>query len=362
MPRKSVIIGHQLRKARQFILLTPEEVATELNVHPQDIQNWEKELTNPNLKQLEKLAEIYGREINYFVRETPNLPEKIEFRGKTGHSLKELPKEAKIVLARFDELCRTAFEFENLLNKKIEVKLPQFIDTDTPAKVAENMRARFKVGDHPIKHLKNLLENEGVRIFELPVLGDSFSGISFLHEYGPCILLNYNDTPGRKNFTLAHELAHLLYRHLYNLCYIPPKPGEVDDIIESKVNRFAVEFLLPRSNLLEEFRVRNLSKTPSIKDLQLMANKWNVSLQALGYRLENLGVIDKGFIDSNYEQRPPFLRRSKTPKWEKQLGKRYVELTFEAYHKGLISIGKLAEGVDITVREAIEEIDKRSKK
>jgi predicted HTH domain antitoxin len=53
------------------------------------------------------------------------------------------------------------------------------------------------------------------------------------------------------------------------------------------------------------------------------------------------------------------LRRSRTPKWKRQLGKEFVETTFEAYEKGLISTGKVANGLGITVREAMKEIEQR---
>ena len=92
-----------------------------------------------------------------------------------------------------------------------------------------------------------------------------------------------------------------------------------------------------------------------------MAGKWGASIQALGYRLENLGFIERGHTDTLFETRPKFFKRSRTPKWKRQLGKEFVETTFEAYEKGLISAGKVADGLGITIREAMKEIEQRSK-
>jgi len=86
--RESVIIGAQLEKARGLLQLIPEEVAPELSVTPQELLNWEEERSQPTLKQLEELARLYGREIDYFLRETPPPPKGIQFRGKPGQSLK----------------------------------------------------------------------------------------------------------------------------------------------------------------------------------------------------------------------------------------------------------------------------------
>jgi len=360
--RESIIKGAQLRKARELLQLAPEEVASQINVTRQNIFDWEEDRLHPNLKQLEKLSGLYGRRIDYFLKETPPPPQKIEFRGKPGQSLKDLPQQAKAILARFDELCRTALEVEGLLNKRRKVTLARFSESVHPKAVAESLRKKFNAGDKPLTNLKECLESEGVRIFELIVPVDTFSGFSFWHsEYGPCILLNATDLMRRRNFTLAHELAHLLYGHESALCYIPLKLSEVREGIELKTNQFVVELLLPETGVREDFRRRVLSTTPSDTELGQMAGKWGVSIQALGYRLENLGLIERGYTDTLFERKPKFLRRPLIPKWKRQMGKQFVEETFEAYEKGLISAGKIASGLGITVREAMKEIERRGK-
>jgi len=357
-----IIKGAQLRKARELLQLAPEEVASELHTTQRDIFEWEEDRARPGLKQLEKLAELYGRGIDYFLRETPPPPRKIEFRGMPGQSLKDLPRQAKTVLARFDELCRTALEVESLLNRKREVTLPRFDESLYPKVVAKSLRKKFDADDKPLADLRERLENEGVRIFELLVPDDAFSGFSFWHsEYGPCILLNASEVKGRRNFTLAHETAHLLYGHESTLCYIPLKLSEVRGDIEFKTTQFAIELLLPETGVREDFGRRGLSTAPTEKELGQMAGKWGVSIQALGYRLENLGLIASGHTDTLFELKPKFFRRPRTPKWKRQMGKEFVEETFEAYEKGLISAGKVASGLGITIREAMKEIEQRAK-
>lgn len=176
--KESVIIGTQLKKARELLQLTPEEVAQQINVSPKEIVNWEKEQLKPNLKQLEALAKLYGREIDYFLRETPTPPEEIAFRRKPGENLTSLSNEAKMVLARFDELCRTALEFENLLNKKFYIDLTTFEENNQPKTVAQSLRKKLNINDKPLPDLRNRIEDLGVRIFELPVPEDAFSGFS----------------------------------------------------------------------------------------------------------------------------------------------------------------------------------------
>lgn len=357
-PKSSIIIGSQLRRARKLPQLTLEEVAQEINVSSQDIVDWEEEKTRPDLKQLEGLATLYGREIDYFLRETPVPPEKIEFRGKPGQSLQNLSREVRIVLARFDEVCRTALEFESLLNKKREVRLFPFKKSDSPKTIAQSLRGKFDVNDRSLRDLKSYLENKGVRIFELSVPNDTFSGFSFWHsQYGPCILTNANEPIGRRNFTLAHELAHLLYGQGSSLCYIPFRISEARKNIEYEANQVAVELLLPELGVAGDFRKRNLSVTPSEKELAQMASKWGVSIQALGYRLENLGLVRKKHTNTLWELRPSYFRRPTTPAWERQLGKQFIETSIEAYQKNLVSISKLAHTWQIPIERVLKRIN-----
>jgi Zn-dependent peptidase ImmA (M78 family) len=155
-------------------------------------------------------------------------------------------------------------------------------------------------------------------------------------------------------------VAHLVYIHGTSLCFIPIKFGELTGL-EFKANQVAIELLLPGSGVVEDFRKRNLSRTPSEIELAQMASKWGVSLQALGYRLENLGLIKTGFTDKIMEPKPEHFRRPKTPSWERQLGKTFVETSIEAYQKGLISSGKLAHALQIPIRKALERVEQKGK-
>lgn len=351
----SIVIGAQLQKARKLLSLSVQEVAQEIDVRPKDIEDWEKGILRPSLQELEALASLYGREIDYFLRETSNPPTKIKFRGKPGESLRDLSKDTKIVLAKFDELCRAAVEFEALLKKTREVNLATIPARTTARTGAQGIRQQYDLEDKPILDLRALLENAGVRIFEIPIPNDELSGFSFWHEkYGPCILVHAKDVKGRRNFTLAHELAHLLYSHGSSACYIPSKISEVHETTELKANRFAVELLLPETGVVDDFKKRNLPRTPSEKQLRPMAIKWGVSIQALGYRLEGLGFVNRGLTNKIIESRPTYFRRPKIPTWERRLGKRFVGTSIEAYRKNLISVGKLAHALQIPIRKAMK--------
>lgn len=351
-----IIFNTQLRQAREVIQLNHEEVANRLGIEPDEIVDWETGRTKPSLRQLERLAELYGREIDYFLKETRGLPAKVQFRSTTKQSFQELSHEARVVIAKFDDWCRTAYELENILGKARPPKIEHAPSNKSPIDLAREQRVGFGLEDKPVSKLRDRLTKRGIHILELPVPQGQFSGFSYWHDdYGPCILINAKEVPGRRNFTLAHEYAHRLYGHAPSVCDITEERSEISTGDERLADIFAVEFLMPRQPICEDFARRGLSETPSIQDIGRMAGRWYVSVQAMGYRLEDLNRIGWGYTNellASYQ--PPHPRPPKTPKWERRLGKTFVSNAFEAYYKDYISLGKLAHSLDIPLRKALE--------
>jgi len=351
-----VILGIQLQKARETVHFRREEVAEHLGIQSDEIAQWEAEQAEPSLKQLECLAEVYGRGIDYFLKQTPSPPTQVQFRSASGRSFKELSEESRRVIARFDELCRTALELERTLGKTQPVAIEHVPKDQCPADLARNQRNIFKLSEKPVGKLRDGLMQKGVRIFQLVVPPGQFSGFSYWHpEYGPCILVNAKETPGRRNFTTAHEYAHLLYGHPPSVCEISEEGKSVFSEEERLADVFTVEFLLPAAPIAEDFLKRALSRTPSIQAIGSMAGRWCVSIQATLYRLENLALIEQGY--ANYlldSYQPPHPRMPKVPRWERRLGKMFVSNAVEAYHKGDISLGKLARCLDMPLRKALD--------
>jgi Zn-dependent peptidase ImmA (M78 family) len=103
----------------------------------------------------------------------------------------------------------------------------------------------------------------------------------------PTIVLNATDSPNRTRFTCAHELGHFVKRtrapeeytyvdHRASLAATGREPHEV------YANQFAAALLMPARH------VRRLD-AEGLTDLQ-MALRFDVSLEAMQYRLQNLGV------------------------------------------------------------------------
>ena len=123
-------------------------------------------------------------------------------------------------------------------------------------------------------------------------MSDNAYGMSLKSKDGDMfVLVNSSRTIGRQNFTIAHELFHLLYDD-------NPRPHvcgtENDSIAERNANLFAAALLMPHDGLLqcltsEECMGRNIDIATVLRLEQL----YGVSRQSMLYRLRSIGLIDE---------------------------------------------------------------------
>jgi len=133
---------------------------------------------------------------------------------------------------------------------------------------------------------------------------------------------------------------------------------------ERFADRFAAAFLMPSSVLrLRYSEISEESGKFSPKDLVFLAYSFNVSVEAMGRRLEQLGLLPEGTYDS-------LVRRGFSVKVANELFglqasaagnfiPRLTWLALEAYQRGLLTGGQVADmlGLDrISVRSLAESL------
>ena len=96
----------RLREAREYLGMSQEEVAVALELSRPAVTNIESGSRKVEAVELERLARLYGRSIEYFLRgEQPKLDAKVAFAARTLHGLssKDLDE-----VARFAEFLRSS--------------------------------------------------------------------------------------------------------------------------------------------------------------------------------------------------------------------------------------------------------------
>lgn len=151
--------------------------------------------------------------------------------------------------------------------------------------LARDIRAEVGQTDGPMLDLQSVCERLSLLAFSL-ALGPDAGDAAYVEvgDLGVAIV-NGTTEPGRRRFSLAHELGH----HLVGDAYEPePRIGAADT--ERMFNVFAAHFLMPRSAVQgtwNEFSGRS-SRLAAIA----VAVRFRVSWTAACNQLRDLGLID----------------------------------------------------------------------
>ncbi|MCW0953752.1 ImmA/IrrE family metallo-endopeptidase [Weissella ceti] len=114
------------------------------------------------------------------------------------------------------------------------------------------------------------------------------------------ICINKSNSEGRKNFTLGHELAHILQNKTFAMRGEATEYSEEEKVDEVFANKFSAELIMPK-NLIEHHLENVLSEKGLDKEkinttdvdvvLSEIAKKMQVSNQALNIRVDRLNIL-----------------------------------------------------------------------
>ena len=115
-----VVIGKRLRKARESLGYTQEEASEKINIGRPRYSDIENGKRNVSLKELYRFCELYGRPLEYFLKETLALDNgfKVLFRKTEGD------QEVAKVIAEFENLCERMCELEEIMEIRIKPPVP----------------------------------------------------------------------------------------------------------------------------------------------------------------------------------------------------------------------------------------------
>jgi len=247
--------------------------------------------------------------------------------------------------ALVERLCACMVE-KSLPTKKPNLKTMKFSEAN---KLGEQIWEELKLGSRPACELKSLLEDDyGVKIW-YKNLGEDGSAASTTGPFGAAMLINSQEAPWRRNFSIGHELFHLITWE------DTAEGGISKERIEKLANAFASALLLPQIPFREAFEPRIKEGKVENIDLIEVARQFDVSTRALGYRLINLGYTDQKEMEALLEE-PAFKsldRTSRMGTWLQPpaIPERFVRLAFLAYQRGNLSRPRLAEYLNVSIIE-----------
>ncbi len=289
-------LGRELQQARTKRGLKQAEAAQVLNVARTTITAIEKGERRIKADELIKLARAYGRQVNDFIRQRPQIePFQVQFRGPFLRDEDENSEISKYI-DELEELSRDYLELEQITNSPLVKKYPSEYTIDglrvdmAAEDVADQERKRLGLGNGPIPILRDVLEQDvGLRIFYLAIKPSKYSAMYLYdHELGGCIGVNILHPEERRRWSLAHDYGHFLAHRYKPTMFVINNYQRIPQS-EQFADYFAACFLMPTSGLTMRFNdIRKTKEKIVVADLCMLAYYYGVSVAALTLRLEDL--------------------------------------------------------------------------
>lgn len=357
----SGVNGAIIRWAREFYNMSPDEAAQAIGVDLSRYMNWEAGTEHPTYAKLKKISDVFRKpSAVFFFPEPPQLP---SIKG----DLRTLPDEivnsfSKNVIIQFEKAKVYQLSLEELYGSKESIiaqrsSFPKDIDQlcsffrmqlEFPIS-AQKARKSTKV---VFEIFREKIYDLGIYVFKDAFKDNRISGICLNDDHFPVIIINNSMSFARQNFTLFHELYHLISdtsgaEIIRDDYYVALNDQQAE--IEKSCDIFANAFLVP----MDDFKLE-LKKKPLNEDrIEELSSLYSVSKEAIMYKLYMMGKISPAEYNDLKELFYGDAIRNKDTKDTKggnhyntkmaYLGGRYAGDVFKQYFSGKIDSVRASE-------------------
>jgi Zn-dependent peptidase ImmA (M78 family)/transcriptional regulator with XRE-family HTH domain len=372
---QSEVLLDRIRSARKAAGLTQEDVATLVGLARTTVVAIEKGERQITPAELVAFAKALNRPVSDLVRPTPiaaDFAAQFRLRPESRPNDRDLGSAVQLL----QDLADDYVTLERLAGASLTRRYPAEVDVSMAAPrqagetLAASERNRLGLGDAPVQDLREVLESDvGLRVFALELPASVAGLFVYTVDYGGCVAINRNHPAERQRWSLAHEYAHFLA--LRSRTEVTVLGGHTRVPAEERfADAFAESFLMPATGLsrrFQEFR-RGPAGAVTPADLLHLADRFQVSFQALVLRLETLDLVSSGTWNSLHsqgfrvEEARDLLRLMPLQPDTEMLPTRFRYLAAEAYRAGELSEGQLARllRVDRTeARQLVQHLEQR---
>jgi len=352
--------------ARETAGFRIEDVAKKAQVELETVREWERGAQNPSIAQLRRLGAVYKRPLGvFFLQEPPKgFDPQREFRRLPGLSPERESSELRLALRMALFRRQAALELYDRLGEELPTLHTAAHPDEDPEVVAQRIRQELNVPwkkqlewSTPYTALnawREAIEQLGVLVFQTGgVELSEMRGTSIPHGPVPVVLLNNNDAPHGRIFTLLHEFVHILLANGgHRTSAMEGERLAEEQALERTSNQFTAATLMPQKEFLDE--VSNVPGVLSGNDdaLRRLANRVKVSPEAIFRRLLSLHRVSAS------------LYRMKRNRWQEQswftppqgeggppiqvkvvsaVGRSFVSLVLQGYHRNLVSSADVSD-------------------
>ena len=278
------MISQRLKQLRLARGLSLEELAAQMDgaVTKQALSKYELGIARPSQRMLNRLAAALGVKAAYLWSDPVVRVEFIAYRKHSGLLKREQEKVECRVAHDLEERVR----LQDLLHDSDSLDIPfqtRSIQTEEEAETAaREIREEWRLGVDPIASLTGVLEDRAIHVIEIEA-DEKFDGICAVargdgERVQAAALVTRRGVAGeRQRLNIVHELGHLVLQF----------PVGINE--EKAAFRFGAAFLAPAELLYREVgRSRTLIQ---MSEILLLKQRFGLGIQALLYRLKDLGII-----------------------------------------------------------------------
>ena len=370
---RAIVKAELLVWARTSAHFQPHVAAKKANVPVERLLEWEAGGSSPTINQLRTLANIYKRPLAVFF--LPAAPKQFDamrdFRRLPGTVEAEYSPELALAVRR----ARFRREIAMELAEELELDVPRLaFDArsllENPNQFADEARTLLHVTlqeqylwrdkYEALSSWTTAVERLGVLVFQTSGVDmREMRGFSISESVYPVIVVNVQDSPRGRVFTVLHELAHLLL-HNGGLC--DTYEARQTDSEEVLCNLVAGTIVVPETALLEAVRPMAAAlKKGAIADAELtvLSRRFAVSQEVILRRLLTLGRVSLEFYRKKRDELHKAYERSReqqegfAPHHQvvvRDLGKQYIRVVLGAYHQEAITSSDVSDYLGVRLK------------
>jgi len=345
-------LAERLRQARSAAGLTQKQVSERCGIDDSTLSAFEKGEREPRLGHLDRLARVYQIPLSSLLGAPMPSTSAVMWRNKL--------EDHKDIGQRFLTLCRLYHQLEVWTSERPLRGLPQVDDHlgdqfgySQAADMAGRVRNDMAIGERPGESLYRILEEVyGVKVFHFDLGNKGVAASANGSDFGPAILMNSRCSRWRRNHDLAHELFHLLTWDRFGHAGNTRSPSEAE---EKLATCFAGHLLLPEEVVRRDLdRIKSKDGRFPFKDLDEIARRFDVSLESLIWRMHFLFSWQEQTTQENVERARKYVEwapRDSSPQ-PPERPERFKVLAIQALQEGHLSLGRFAEFMGISRKEA----------
>jgi len=267
---------------------TQKEIAKLVDLDQSKLSKSLKGVRNFSSYELAAIAELGGRTVEWLL--TGQEPRRLSFAHRSQVADRELVDSsgrvaANLIAERLDVARQLGFAPEVTPLPSARISRGYLETADRWAEVALNEMGE-DIQSLDARSLLNRIEEVfGIHaaVEELP---GGVDGLSYASGDVRIVIIGSTDRSGRHRFTIAHELAHVLFGDggaevIEEQLFIASAGNE-----EARANAFAAAFLMPKREIKEY-----LSGGDAVEAFDELVWDFRVSPYSMAWRLKNLGLI-----------------------------------------------------------------------